>query len=158
MDSLIQTFDRRFVEIDSRARGLLSALNDENLFQRPRKLSNSLIAFSVAEYLIRSAAVVEQAFGGITTRLWDDPFEWTLPEKLSTIKAITIYLNEVAAARKRGMAFLSSDADLTSQIPAPEKLRSIGEILLAAACSAEHYQGRAFALYQVMNDMPLPRI
>ena len=40
--------------------------------------------FSCGEYILRSAAAVEQTFGGITTRLWDDPFEWTLPEALST--------------------------------------------------------------------------
>ena len=49
--------------------------------------------------LLRSAAAVEQTFGGITTRLWDDPFEWTLPEKLSSTDLLIGYLNEVEQTR-----------------------------------------------------------
>jgi hypothetical protein len=33
-----------------------------------------------AEQILRSARIVEQVSGGITANLWDDPFEWTLPE------------------------------------------------------------------------------
>lgn len=60
-----------------------------------------MFPFSVGEYIIRSASVVEQAFGGITTRLWDDPYEWTLPEKLATSELIGQYLDDVDASRKR---------------------------------------------------------
>jgi hypothetical protein len=33
---------------------------------------------SCGEQVLRSAAIVEQSFGGLTANLWDDPFEWTL--------------------------------------------------------------------------------
>jgi hypothetical protein len=35
------------------------------------------------QYILRSAAAIEQMCGGLTANLWDDPFEWTLPETLS---------------------------------------------------------------------------
>jgi hypothetical protein len=158
MDVMIRIFERRFAEIDNRSRELLSQLDDRDLYRRPRELANSMSPFSIGEYLLRSAAKVEQAFGGITTRLWDDPFEWTLPEKLSTKETILGYFDEVESTRERGFAFFSSDADLSRQIPAPEQMRSIAEILLDAVGAAEHYQGRAFAVFQMLSDQSLPRL
>ncbi|MBX3300245.1 MAG: hypothetical protein KF736_12375 [Acidobacteria bacterium] len=110
-----------------------------------------MFPFSVGEYIIRSASVVEQAFGGITTRLWDDPYEWTLPEKLATSELIGQYLDDVDASRKRAMAFIRSDGELTRVIPAPERLIAISDILLTALARARHHQGRAFALYEVIT-------
>jgi hypothetical protein len=40
-------------------------------------------------------------------------------------------------------------------IPAPRGLKPIGEILIDALAGAEHYQGRAFALYQSMGGTKL---
>ena len=102
--------------------------------------------------------MVEKTFGGITTRLWDDPFEWTLPEKLNDIVSVLAYLDEVEATRKNGFAFFNSDDDLKREIPAPKKLRTIFDILLETVGFAEHFQGRAFAMFQVMSDDPLPRL
>ena len=101
--------------------------------------------------------MVEKTFGGITTRLWDDPFEWTLPEKLADKLSIIQYLDEVEATRLGGFTFFNSDEDLKRQMPAPEKLRVIFEILLETLAQAEHYQGRAFALFQMLSDEKLPR-
>lgn len=114
--------------------------------------------FSFGEYILRSAGAVEQTFGGITTRLWDDPFEWTLPEELSTPTAVTEYLDEVERTRLTGFGFFTSDGDLRKQIPAPEKLRSIFDLLLETLARAEHYQGRAFAVFQMLSDEKLPRV
>ena len=114
--------------------------------------------FSCGEYLLRSAAAVEQTFGGITTRLWDDPFEWTLPEKLSTVAAIIGYLNEVEATRVSAFKFFTSDDDLRKELPAPERLRSIFDLLLETVARGEHYQGRAFAVFQALSDKKLPRV
>ena len=114
--------------------------------------------FSCGEYILRSAAMVEKTFGGVTTRLWDDPFEWTLPEKLSDRGSVLNYLDEVEATRKKGFAFFNSDDDLKREIPAPEKLRAIFDILLETAALADHFQGRAFAIFQVLTDEPLPRL
>lgn len=112
---------------------------------------------SVGELILRSAASVEQTFGGITTRLWDDPFEWTLPEKLSTRLLVNDYLDEVESTRSNAFKFFSWDTELTKQIPAPEKLRTLADILLETVARAEHYQGRAFAVFQMISDVKLSR-
>ncbi|HKP68188.1 MAG TPA: hypothetical protein VJV05_02815 [Pyrinomonadaceae bacterium] len=158
MDALLESFDRQFHKLHKRSCDLLALIDPSDLFRKPREVDRSMAMFSCGEYLLRSAAAVEQTFGGITTRLWDDPFEWTLPEKLSTPDAITAYLNEVEATRVAAFKFFKSDDDLRKQLPAPENLRSIFELLLDTISRAEHYQGRAFALFQVFSDEKLPRI
>lgn len=158
MRTILDTFDRRFLLIHERSLALLAKLDGETLFKRPRDLRNSMAMFSCGEFILRSAAAVEQTFGGITTKLWDDPFEWTLPEKLSTVELVRGYLAEVEETRTRGFAFFTSDEVLNRQMPAPEKLLSIHEILLDTVARAEHFQGRAFSLFQVFSDEKLPRI
>ena len=114
--------------------------------------------FSCGEYLLRSAATVEQTFDGLTTRLWDDPFEWTLPEKLSTRAAVLEYLDEVDATRKRGFGFFKSDDDLKREIPAPEEFRTLADILVDTLVRASHLEGRACAIYQTLTGEKLPRL
>src|SRR3954447_4719901 len=125
MDALLTAFDRRFVAIDKRSRELLAGIPGNSLFEKPREMAASLVPFSCGECILRSAAMVEKTFGGITTRLWDDPFEWTLPEKLFNGEGIIRYMDEVAATRDHGLSFFKSDDVLTKQIPAPEHLRPI---------------------------------
>jgi hypothetical protein len=158
MDPITAALDERFRIVDGRSRQLLGLIDDEILYRRPRDIDVSMVPFSCGEYLLRSAAMVEKACGGLTTRLWDDPFEWTLPEKLSTVASVIAYLGEVEETRQGAFRFIRSDADLTKTLPAPERMRSIAEILLESVGSAEHYQGRAFALFQSMFDAKLPRI
>jgi hypothetical protein len=158
MTILIQSFDRGFAAIHSRSQELLELLTDDDLFRTPRELPRTMTMFSCGEFILRSAAAVEQTFGGITTRLWDDPFEWTLPEKLSSTELVTDYLREVEATRTRGMKFFTSDADLTKELPAPETLRPIVDLLIETIARAEHFQGRAFALFQFFSDEKLPRL
>ena len=67
--------------------------------------------------------------GGITTRLWDDPFEWTLPEKLYNEALIEDYLDEVEESRLRAFSYLRTDEDLDRQTPAPTQLITIEAIL-----------------------------
>src|SRR6266700_190219 len=102
MNPILRSFENRFAMIDARSRDLLSRLSDEMLYARPRKTGLEMAPFSCGEYIVRSAAMVEKTFGGITTRLWDDPFEWTLPEALSTTDAVLNYLSEVEATRMAG--------------------------------------------------------
>lgn len=158
MDTMISLFDNRYISIDRRSRKLLDLLDGDNLYLRPRKLANSMAPFSCGEYILRSAAMVEKTFGGITTRLWDDPFEWTLPEKLNDPDLVRNYLDEVEVTRRNGFAFLSSDDVLLRAIPSPEKLRPLADILLDTIGTAEHYQGRAYAVFQMISDLHLPRL
>ena len=158
MDALLNSFDQRFRILHDRSSELLNRIEPGDLYRKPRELERSMAMFSCGEYLLRSAAAVEQTFGGITTRLWDDPFEWTLPEKLSTVAAIIGYLNEVEATRVSAFKFFTSDDDLRKEIPAPERLRSIFDLLLETVARGEHYQGRAFAVFQALSDKKLPRV
>ena len=158
MKSQIEIFDRKFFALNMRSGELLNFISDDKLFWRPRELKQTYQMFSCGEYLLRSAGAIEQTFGGITTRLWDDPFEWTLPEELSTTALMAEYLSEVEITRQRGFSLFKTDEDLRREMPAPEKLKSIFEILLGAIVRAENFQGRAFAVFQMFSDEKLPRL
>lgn len=136
----------------------MNLLIEDKLFFKPREIKESYSQFSCGEYILRSAAAVEQTFGGITVKLWDDPFEWTLPEELATKKKILEYLDEVEQTRQNGIGFFSSDEDLAKQIPAPEELKTLAELLVETLSRAEHFQGRAFAVFQMISDKKLPSI
>ena len=156
MKTLLDSLDRQFSVIHSRSCEFVKLIPNEKLFWKPREINRSMTMFSCGEYVLRSAGKIEQTFGGITTRLWDDPFEWTLPEELATTELITEYLAEVEKTRERGFALFNSDEDLLREMPAPEKLKSIFSILLETVSAAEHYQGRAFAIFQMFSDEKLP--
>jgi hypothetical protein len=77
--------------------------------------------------------------------LWDDPFEWTLPETLATRERILEYLSEVEATRKRGFDLLKSDADLMKKIMSPSGETQLMPLLLETLGRAAQYLGRARA-------------
>jgi hypothetical protein len=152
MKTLIESFDRQFVLLDLRAREIIGKTPAEKLYWQPREREALFPVNSCGEYILRSAGAVEQTFGGITTRLWDDPFEWTLPEELATNDLILNYLSEVEATRKRGFALFRADEDLRREIPAPEKLKTIFALLLETISRAENFQGRAVAVFREFSD------
>ena len=156
MNTILQSLDRIYAENHARSLNFLASVSNETLFRRPRELPRTFTMFSIGEYLIRSGAEVEQVIGGITTRLWDDPFEWTLPEELNSTAKIAEYLNEVESERKKGFGFFTTDDDLSRSIPAPERLKTIFEILAGTLARSAHFQGRAFAIYQMFSDEKLP--
>jgi hypothetical protein len=158
MTSLIDSFAAQFLILHRRSGDFIKLVPREKLYWTPRASEALFPVNSCGEFILRSAAAVEQTFGGITTRLWDDPFEWTLPEALSTNELILNYLNETEETRRKGFAFFTSDEDLRREIPAPEKLKSLFQILLETVARAEHFQGRAFAVFQMFSDEKLPRL
>ena len=158
MHRLLDSFASGFADCIARSHSLLEMTSADDLYRRPRELPRTFTMFTIGEYLLRSAATIEQTFGGITTRLWDDPFEWTLPEKLDSPGLVAEYLNEVSATVDRGFTFLDSDEVLLREIPAPTTIKSIGEVLIETLARAEHYQGRAFGVFQALSDEKLPRI
>ncbi len=90
---------------------------------------------------------MEQTFGGITSNLWDDPFEWTLPETLSTAARVVQYLDEVEETRQRGFASFTADYDLLKRISTPSgELPALIDLLLDTLVRASSYQGSAIAL------------
>ena len=156
--TFLGSLDRSFDSISSRTRALLALTSDDILYRRPRELPNTFSMFTVGEYVLRSAAAVEQTFGGLTTRLWDDPFEWTLPEKLNSVDLIREYLDEVDRTRREGIAFIVDDESLSRSIPAPVKILPLSQVLLDTLTRSEHYLGRAYAVFQMLSDAKLPRI
>ena len=158
MKQLIETLDAQFLRIHRRAVDFVVLVPPEKLYWQPREREALFPVNSCGEYILRSAAAVEQTFGGIMTRLWDDPFEWTLPEALSTNELILNYLAEVEETRLKGFAFFTTDDDLRREMPAPERLKPIFQILLETIARAEHFQGRAFAVFKTFSDEKLPRL
>jgi hypothetical protein len=103
-----------------------------------------LVASVSPENVLRSAAAIEQIGGGITANLWDDPFEWTLPETLSTPQLILAYIAEVDATRARAFSSIQADSDLLKYVAAPSgESRTLLSMLLEALLKAHRYEERA---------------
>jgi hypothetical protein len=103
------------------------------------------------DLLLRSAAVVEQTCGGLTANLWDDPFEWTLPETLSSTDRIIEYLSEVDVARQRAFNSIRDDSALTRYISAPAGEQLLVNLLLETLVKASDYRGRAVASSKLLS-------
>jgi hypothetical protein len=148
MPGLVEILSAQFEVHHTRSLSLLEKLPDERIFWKPLPEVSDVETYSSGELLVRSAAAVEQAFGGITRRLWDDPFEWTLPEYLNGKRALFDYFTEVRSTRIEGFAFLKEESDLYRLIPAPDELAPILTVLLETLGRALHLQGRAYGAAQ----------
>lgn len=111
---------------------------------------------SVGEGVLRCAATIEQTFGGITASLWDDPFEWTLPEYLSTPAKVLNHLAEVEATRKRAFSSFDSDRCLLKQVATPAGETPLVELLIETLVRAAYYQGEAAATRKSLSGIGLP--
>jgi hypothetical protein len=151
MDKFIAGLDRQFAQLHSDSHKLIEAIWPELLYYQPPGTSNSLSLHSCGEQILRSAAAVEQTFGGITTNLWDDPFEWTLPETLPTPGKVAGYLDEVEVTRKHGFQLFKSDSDLLKEIMAPAGYTQLLPLLLDTLTRAAHHQGRAWATFEILR-------
>lgn len=107
---------------------------------------------SIGENILRSAAVIEQTCGGLTANLWDDPFEWTLPETLSNADRIIEYLAEVDLARQRAFNSILDDSALSKYISDPSsEPRLLVSLLLETLVHASDYRGRAVATLRALR-------
>ncbi|MDX6270108.1 MAG: hypothetical protein QOD28_1331 [Acidobacteriota bacterium] len=158
MNRLLSTLDAQFAALHERSSALVRVVPAEKLYWLPRvATAGAPPVYSCGEHILRSAASVEQAFGGVTANLWDDPFEWTLPETLSTPALVAEYLAEVEATRRRGFALISTDADLSKEIAVPSgEMQTLFALLSATLARAAHQQGRAFATFRLFSDERLP--
>ena len=155
---IVRCLETEFARLHARSLALAGALPPEMLYWQPPGAGRPVAAPSCGEHLLRSAAAVEQTFGGITANLWDDPFEWTLPETLTTPPLVAEYLSEVEATRLRGFALFKSDGDLAKEIAVPSGgTRPLFGLLAETLARASHHQGRAFATFRLFSDAPLPR-
>src|SRR5713226_3774648 len=140
MNKLIAELDRQFSQLHQESRELIHAISPELLYSRPPSRSNSSPAQSGGEQILRSAAAVEQTFGGLTSNLWDDPFEWSLPEYLSTPAKVIEHLVEVVTTRKRALSSFDDDACLFKHFASPSgETRPLLELLLGTLVRSAQY-------------------
>ena len=151
MVNLISCLDRQFAELHRGHCELIRAISPELLYLRPPGSSSTFPLRSCGEYVLRSAATVEQTFGGITTNLWDDPFEWTLPESLPTPDKVAGYLAEVETTRRHGFELFRNDEDLLKEIMAPAGRTRLLPLLLDTLARAAHHQGGARAMLEIVT-------
>ena len=135
MNSFINWFDREFKRLETEWRDSIQQLDEHSLYsENQQELSPA------AEQILRSARIVEQVSGGITANLWDDPFEWTLPETLTTKAKLIAYIEEVRDARDRAFQLFKDDADLLKTVMTPSGAMPLMSLLLDALVRAGHYR------------------
>ena len=142
MRKSIESLDEQFANLHRQSCDLIEQLSPEQLYQELPAPADSC-----AEQVLRSAGIVEQAFGGLTANLWDDPFEWTLPETLSTPAKVIEYLNEVEATRRQAFQTIKEDQELSKEIMAPSGSTQLLPFLLDTLQRARHHQQRALAAF-----------
>jgi hypothetical protein len=158
---IVRGLDEEFAALHARSLALALALPAGRLYWQPAREpgARAYPLYSCGEHLLRSAAAVEQTFGGITVNLWDDPFEWTLPEALPTPADVARYLEEAEATRRRAFEFLRSDEDLSKEIATPSgAMRTLFALAAETLARAAHHQGRAYSTFRLFSDARLPKV
>jgi hypothetical protein len=158
MMRIVRGLDEQFARLHGRSLALVRAVPAERLYWQPEREpgARTFPVYSCGEHLLRSAAAVEQTFGGITVNLWDDPFEWTLPESLPTPAHVVEYLGEAEETRRRAFALFRSDQDLAREIATPSgEMRALVSLVAETLARAAHHQGRAFATFRLFSGARL---
>ena len=158
---IVRGLDEQFARLHGRSLALVRAVPAGRLYWQPPRepAARTFPVYSCGEHLLRSAAAVEQTFGGITVNLWDDPFEWTLPEQLPAPSDVARYLEEAEATRRRAFEFFRSDADLSKELAAPSgEMRTLFSLIVETLARAAHHEGRAFATFRLFSDARLPLV
>lgn len=154
---IVVTLDREFAFLHLRSCGLIENTSAENLYSGASSTAGISLT-SVGENVLRGAAAVEQTFGGITSNLWDDPFEWTLPEYLSTPAKVIEYLGEVEETRRRAFGSFNSDACLLKHIATPSgETTPLVQLLVKTLVRAAVYQGQAVAAVEFLSGISSSR-
>jgi hypothetical protein len=109
---IVDRLDKEFAFLIESLKELVRKVNADQLYRDAGDTS-------FGEQILRSAAVIEQTLGGLTSNLWDDPFEWTLPETLSTPELIVEHLAEVDALRQRFFSSIDGDDALRKYVAVP---------------------------------------
>jgi len=150
---LLETSNRIIVELlDQQFDRLIESLRALAVSTPSNLLYEQHAASSIGENILKSAGVIEQTFGGITANLWDDPFEWTLPETLSTDARVVEYLAEVNSLKNRAFVSFTDDGMLLKLISMPSgEPCSLLELLLTTMLRASDYRGRATATLKLLS-------
>jgi hypothetical protein len=153
---IVQNLDQEFARLHLRSCAVLENTPGEILYSLATSTGTGSLS-SVGECVLRSAAAIEQTFGGITSNLWDDPFEWTLPEYLTTPAKVVEHLAEVETTRKRAFSSFDDDACLLKHVATPSgDPRPLVELLLETLVRAAGYQGRAVATLKFLSGISTP--
>lgn len=142
---IVQQLDRQFGSLIGSLKDLASSVPATLLYRNPP-------AVSIGENILRSAAAIEQTCGGLTSNLWDDPFEWTLPETLSNGDLIVDYLSEVDRLRQHAFNSIGSDSALTKYVSSPAGEQRLVELLLQTLLQAGDQRGRAVATIKILSS------
>jgi len=153
--TMIESFDQEFARLHARSCKLIETTSAELLYRDLSARKSDAAPHSVGEYVLRSAGAVEQTCGGLTSNLWDDPFEWTLPEMLSSPERVIEYLAEVEQTRQHAFGCFAGDSDLLKKIACPSgERRPLIDLLLDTFVRAVGYQGRAIAIRAALSNNP----
>ena len=143
----IEELERAYISLLTDLTTLVQSVPPDSLYQHEQGIPGS-----IGENVIKSGGTLEQTLGGLTTNLWDDPFEWTLPETLSTPDLIVQYLREVEVARARAFARFVDDSALGKYIAVPSgEQKSIESVLVDALQKATSYQHRAAEMKKMLS-------
>lgn len=150
---VVESLDREFARLHLQSCTLIENTPAEVLYRETEGLASTSVGASVLRY----AATIEQTFGGITANLWDDPFEWTLPEHLSTPAKVIEHLNEVEATRARAFTSFPDDACLLKHIAlssgeTQQLIKAIQETLARAGM----YLAQAAATLKLLSGISPP--
>jgi uncharacterized damage-inducible protein DinB len=135
---------------------VLAIIPEDKLYWKPFESEKFIRIYSCGELISHIGGTVEYAFNGITSNLWEEPFEWITREVLPTRSHIAAYLDEVAKVRR--MAFTDfSDEDLPKRIYFPNAASTtLGEILVKTLSHASHHRGQVYAFVHLVTDARLP--
>ena len=147
---IVTNLDQQFAALLNSLKRLASSVPATLLYRNPP-------AVSIGENILRSAAAIEQTCGGLTSNLWDDPFEWTLPETLSNGDLIVDYLSEVDRLRERAFNSMTDDSALTRYVSTPASERLLIDLLLETLSRASDHSGRAVATIKILSGEGTPR-
>jgi hypothetical protein len=153
---IVDSLEREFTRLHFRSCALIETTPPDLLYAVAAGSSFSS-SNSIGERLLRCAAAIEQTFGGIASNLWDDPFEWTLPEHLSTPAKVSEHLVEVEMIRRRAFSSFADDSCLLKRVAMPSgETRALVELLLETLERAINYQGQAVLLLKTLSGICPP--
>jgi uncharacterized damage-inducible protein DinB len=152
----VEVIGRELERIHQNLIDVLALIPEERLYWKPFESSNFIRIYSCGELISHVGGIVEYAFNGITSNLWEEPFEWITREVLPTRAHIASYLEEVASLRRMGLERLT-DEDLSKRVYFPNATATtIGEILIKALAHAAHHRGQVYAYVHLFCDAKLP--
>lgn len=150
---IVNTLDQEFARLYSQSCAVIEQTPLDLLYAPPARTEANALR-SIGESVLRGAATIEQTFGGITSNLWDDPFEWTLPEHLSTPAKVIHHLVEVEATRKQAFSSFTDDLCLRKHIAMPTgDTKPLIALLLETLVRAADYQAQAIVSLKILSGI-----